>query len=139
MAKLVVNYGRTDITFFATFIGSFVHLIASYVFIVRNNLGITGTGYAAVCTFTTQLIVLVIAICCSEMKKCLVYPDSRIFSGFCEFLKIALPNTIMLVLDWWVWELMMIFSGWLGVIEQATQIILMNITAMAYMAGIGLE
>ena len=45
----------------------------------------------------------------------------------------------MVCLDWWVFELMIVFSGWLGVQEQTMQIIMLNIVAMAYMVAIGLE
>lgn len=73
------------------------------------------------------------------MKKALVCPDRRVFEDSWEFLSIAFPNVLMLCLDWWVFELMIVFSGWLGVKEQATQIIMLNVVSMAYMIAIGLE
>jgi|TARA_B110000285_G_C14646208_1_gene389819 Na+-driven multidrug efflux pump len=45
----------------------------------------------------------------------------------------------MLCLDWWVWELLILISGWLGVHEQATNIVIMNIILITYMMTMGLE
>lgn len=45
----------------------------------------------------------------------------------------------MLCLDWWVWELLILISGWLGSLELATNIIIMNIILITYMMTMGLE
>ena len=45
----------------------------------------------------------------------------------------------MLCLDWWVWELLILISGWLGTHEQATNIVIMNIILITYMLTMGLE
>jgi len=31
------------------------------------------------------------------------------------YMSLALPATLMLVLDWWIWEFMVLISGYLGV------------------------
>ena len=87
---------------------------------LKCDYGLKGTGYAGICSFTIQLLVLIIALLCTDIRKSLVWPDSRTFDGCREFFRIALPNTLMIFLDIWAWEAMMIFSGWLGVKEQAT-------------------
>ena len=46
---------------------------------------------------------------------------------------------LMIFLDWWVWELMILLSGYLSVPEQAAQIVLMNIKSFLYMFGLGME
>jgi multidrug resistance protein, MATE family len=56
-----------------------------------------------------------------------------------EYFSIGIPSTIMLCLDWWVWELLILISGYLGVHEQATNIVIMNIILIAYMVTMGLE
>jgi multidrug resistance protein, MATE family len=59
--------------------------------------------------------------------------------GIIDYVKIGAPSTFMICLDWWAWELNLMFSGYFGVTQQATQIILMQIIALAYMFAIGLE
>jgi multidrug resistance protein, MATE family len=45
----------------------------------------------------------------------------------------------MLVLDWWIWEFMVLISGYLGVNEQAATIVVMNVVVLAYMFAVGFE
>ena len=61
------------------------------------------------------------------------------WEGAKAYLRIAIPTTIMICLDWWAWELMILISGTFGVDQQAAQICIMHIVAFAYMAAIGLE
>lgn len=73
----------------------------------------------------------------------MIWPDSRTFVGIWPYIKLAVPTTIMICLDWWVWELMILMCGYFPedtrVTQQAAQIVIMNIVALAYMVGIGLE
>lgn len=66
-------------------------------------------------------------------------PDRRVFDELKQYMKIGIPSTIMLCLDWWVWELLILISGWLGTHEQATNIVIMNIILITYMLTMGLE
>lgn len=66
-------------------------------------------------------------------------PDRRVFEDLKQYMKIGIPSTVMLCLDWWVWELLILISGWLGTHEQATNIVIMNIILITYMLTMGLE
>ena len=66
-------------------------------------------------------------------------PDRRVFDELKQYMKIGIPSTVMLCLDWWVWELLILISGWLGTHEQATNIVIMNIILITYMLTMGLE
>lgn len=54
-------------------------------------------------------------------------------------MSIGIPSTVMVCLDWWVWELLVLISGYLGTLEQATNIVIMNIILITYMITMGLE
>ena len=58
-------------------------------------------------------------------RKALRFPDQRIFKDLGSYFKLALPLIIMIVLDQWVWEFMLILAGRFSVLEQNAQIILM--------------
>ena len=66
-------------------------------------------------------------------------PDYRIFGKVNAYINLAIPSTLMICLDWWVWELMILFAGRFGVVEQAACIVIMHVVALAYMIAIGLE
>jgi len=44
-------------------------------------------------------------------------PNKKAFTGLKSYYDLALPSTIALVLDCWVFELMVLISGLLGVTE----------------------
>ena len=58
--------------------------------------------------------------------------DRRVFDfdGIRQYLNIGLPNVILLYMNFWVWELMILLSGLLSVHEQAANIIIMSIVGM---------
>lgn len=69
----------------------------------------------------------------------MVYPDRRIFKDLGAYAWLGLPYTLMVVLDQWAWELLILLSGFWTVDEQASQIILVTITSVCYMCGLGLD
>ena len=56
----------------------------------------------------------------------MILPDKRVFTDFKEYFALAIPSTIMVTLDWWIWEFMVLISGWLSVEEQAATVVLMQ-------------
>jgi multidrug resistance protein, MATE family len=72
-----------------------------------------GTGLANV---STQIIVFILLQVYSwqqeELKEAMIWPDARIFLGLKEYISLAVPTTIMICLDWWVWELMILMCGY---------------------------
>lgn len=45
----------------------------------------------------------------------------------------------MLMLEWWAYEVMTLLSGYIGVNEQASQVVIMNIIALLFMIALGLN
>lgn len=115
LGKLINNYGRTEIGLYSSIVSLIVTILANYLFVMKMGLGIAGTGYSTILSALASTIVTLLYIFCSKMRETLVCPDHRVFENSCEFLGTAFPNVLMLCLDWWVFELMIVFSGWLGV------------------------
>ena len=44
----------------------------------------------------------------------------RVLSGIGEYLSLGIPSAIMLMLEWWAYELMTVIGGYIGVNEQAS-------------------
>ena len=110
------------------------------MFVVYFEMGITGIGLANVCT---QLIIFVLLVSYTNMQtdiqEAIFYPDSRTYNDLKTYFSLAIPSTMMLCLDWWVWELMVLISGYLGVDEQAATIVVMNVVSLAYMFIMGFK
>jgi MATE family multidrug resistance protein len=107
--------------------------------VVHLKLDIRGIGLAVL---ITELIVFGLLLGFTHYQKdiqdALIMPDSRVFDDLRTFFSIAFPSYVMLALDWWVWELMILISGYLGVQEQAATIIIMNVVVISYMFASGL-
>jgi len=54
------------------------------------------------------------------------------------YLKLGIPNSLMLIYEWWAFEIMTIMSGMLGVNEQAAQIILFTLVQFFFQVPLGL-
>ena len=69
-----------------------------------------------------------------------ITPDRRVFQagGLLQFFWLTLPIFLITVLDFFMWESMTLASGILGVDDQSSQVILLNMTIMAYMVSYGI-
>ena len=54
-----------------------------------------------------------------EIQKAIFFPGPESFYGIGEYVKIAVPSTIMTCMDWWSFEIMIFTSGFFGVTAQA--------------------
>lgn len=116
------------------------HYLWCQIFVIHLEFGIVGTGISNVITQSLTFLLLIFYTNTQEdIDQAIQWPDSRIYEGMSEYFSIGIPSTIMLCLDWWVWELLILISGYLGVHEQATNIVIMNIILIAYMVTMGLE
>lgn len=61
------------------------------------------------------------------------------FSGWCEYLKLAVPSTLMQCFEWWAFELIAIFAGLLSVKDLAAQVAIINTIGIVYMIPLGVQ
>ena len=100
-----------------------LHIPFCYLFVYKCDLGIRGIAIAT--TIKDGLGILLVSLwgaCCSpEISSCLASPflgkDS--FRGWCQYLKVSLPSTVMLAADWWAFEILGVMAGTIGVAELA--------------------
>jgi Na+-driven multidrug efflux pump len=57
--RLLINFGKSKITFICSLSGLFVHILDSYLFVIYLDMGIKGTGYAAFVTNTFTLMLMI--------------------------------------------------------------------------------
>jgi MATE family multidrug resistance protein len=121
-------------------VGIALHVVWLELMVVYLKLDIKGIGLAVL---ITELIVFGLLLgfthCQKDLQDALIRPDARVFEDLKTYFSIALPSYVMLALDWWVWELMILISGYLGVQEQAATIIIMHIVVISYMFATGFE
>ena len=51
---------------------------------------------------------------------------------------LGIPSALMLCLEWWSFEIMILIAGYIGVDEQASQFLVIQITDLLLMVAFGL-
>lgn len=92
--------------------------------------------------FVALILMLIYQNNLPEIKKakCSMF-DKRVFDieGIRQYAHVGVPNVILLYMNFWIWELMILLSGLLSVHEQAANIIIMSIVGMVQMTSYGMN
>ncbi|CAL4969903.1 unnamed protein product [Urochloa decumbens] len=66
--------------------------------------------------------------------------SAEAFRGVCDFLKLAVPSAVMVCMEWWSFELLVLLSGLLPnpKLETAVLSICLNTNSLAFMVALGL-
>lgn len=59
------------------------------------------------------------------------------FENWPTFIKLGIPTTALLCLEWWAFEFIIMFAGVLGVTELAAQVAIMNVNGLIFMFSLG--
>jgi len=138
--RFLCNFKKNNYCFISGLIGISLHGLWCYIFVFKYELAIVGIGIANV--FSNAIIfgsLLVFTHHQDDLEEALQMPDSRIFRGLNSYFILAFPSTLMLILDWGAFEILVLISGFLGVTEQASCILIMNIVVLAYMVAEGFD
>lgn len=80
-----------------------------------HQLGVVGFGIAvSISNATTCILLLLLTLREEKIKEAIFFPSSESFYGIYEYLRIAIPSTMMTCMDWWSFEIMIFTSGYFG-------------------------
>ena len=100
----------------AILISILFHIYLSWYFVWKLDLGIVGTGYASTITNLTNYVTLIIiSLSNAEVRKTIALPDRRSFDGIPGYLKIGAPVVFMSAIEFWVYDIMILMAGYIGV------------------------
>eukprot|EP00056_Hartaetosiga_gracilis_P005452 m.84816 g.84816 ORF g.84816 m.84816 type:complete len:488 (-) comp12171_c0_seq1:285-1748(-) len=116
------------------------NVIACEIFISRLQLGLVGTAL-------TQNLVAAFSVLCTVMyiyfSKCYVKTwagfSKQAFLHWDQFLRLGIPGMFMLCIEWWSFEICQFLAGLFGEVQLATQILQLNIAALAFMIPLGIS
>lgn len=95
---------------------TFTHLLWCHIFVVKLEMGIAGIGLAySTTSFTSLVITVIISYTLDEVKEALTWPDATIWSGWKEYLGLAVPTAGTTCADWWSYQILIILAGNLSV------------------------
>ena len=70
-----------------------------------------------------------------KIKETLLWPSKEALNGWREYFAISFPVTVMICAEIWSFEFYTLTSGYLGVAQQASQVILLNICNGVFIVG----
>lgn len=50
-----------------------------------------------------------------ELKSSYFFPGPETFHGLGEYFKLAIPSTLLMIFDWWCFEILAIYAGFISV------------------------
>ena len=110
-----------------------------YLFMIHLDYGIIGLAYATgIKDFLTWMIVTFYGSCSAEISKALTPIDMEAFRGWKEYLKIAMPSTVMICAEWWAFQVILVFAGIISVDALACCTIVMSLIRLFLMVSLGI-
>lgn len=101
---------------------------------------VVGAALALNITYILNWILLDLYIHFSKVcPKTWILPDRRSVSNIHEYMRIGFAGAMMLCFEWWAFELLAIFAGYLGVNALAAEVIIINIVAFVFMLPLGIS
>lgn len=139
--NFLTSFERSDICMKCQIFSPIIHGFICYSFTILFDLGVFGCGLSG---FVTNFIIFIVQNReLRKVKSCeaaldVRYNDPRNFKNMAEYLKLAIPSTLFIMIEWSVFDIMSIMAGTLGVSKQACQLILMNITNLVFTISLGI-
>jgi multidrug resistance protein, MATE family len=107
-----------------------VHIAANYILVNVLDYGLEGVAIGTCLCYASNYIFSTIYITiyddCIPSSFAFSIPPN-LFKKTWEYLKYGIPSCIILLLEWWTYEILTIYSGWLDVNSQATNTIMINL------------
>ncbi|XP_019707049.1 protein DETOXIFICATION 12 isoform X2 [Elaeis guineensis] len=109
-----------------------LHIPLCWVMVFKSGLGNVGAALSISISYWLNVFMLVLYIRYSASCKATRSPISKeCFRGINEFLKLALPSAVMICLEWWSFELLVLLSGLLPNPELETSVLSICLTSIS--------
>jgi len=132
--------GYTKIPMICQTMGQVFHVLLCYIFVWKLEMSITGIGIAS---SITNLIIFLSLIqftnWTEDIQEAVQWPDKNTFRGIRQYYALGIPSALMLCLEWWAFEAMSLITGYIGVDEQAAQLLIFNIIGILFMFALGIQ
>ena len=74
-----------------------------------------------------------------DYKHMIFFYNLTVLQDVGLYLKIGIPGMLMLCCEWWIFELLAIFTGLLGVEQLAAEVLIINIITFIFMVPLGIS
>jgi len=126
-----------------------IHGALTYTLIWPMGLGFDGVPLALCLSYVIHITLMLLYVRLSgtwlktwaktDPRECWAGWSRRLFQDWGPFLKLGVPGALLVCLDWWAFEIVMLEAGVLGISSMAAAGIVMQLTFMVYMVPLGLS
>lgn len=117
-----------------------LHFVWCYLFITVLNLRVVGAALALDITYILNWLILDLYVHFSKTcHRTWTLPTKESTQNLWAYLKIGIAGAMMLCFEWWAFELLAIFSGYLGVAQLAAEVVIINIVSFIFMLPLGIS
>lgn len=135
----MICLGKPMIPMMIQIITLFIHILMCYLLTQVRTFGIIGIALATNLTYILNYIIIQFYLYLTpETKKCLTSYSSNVFEGLGKYVKVAVPTTLMMIFDMWCFFALTLISNYLGVLENAGQVIMINVMTTLYCIPLGI-
>ncbi|KAK9118636.1 hypothetical protein Scep_016729 [Stephania cephalantha] len=110
------------------------HVPVCWLLVFKSGLGNVGAALSIGLSYWLNLIFLAIYIkYSSSCEPTRVTLSKEAFTGMGQFFRLALPSTVMICLEWWSFELLVLLSGILPNPQLETSVLSICLTTIAFL------
>ncbi|PKA59708.1 MATE efflux family protein 9 [Apostasia shenzhenica] len=114
-----------------------LHIPLCWIMVFKTGLGNVGAALSISISYWIIVLILVLYIMYSDSCKATRAPISEeAFRGINEFLKLAVPSAVMLCLEWWSFEMLVLLSGVLPNPRLETSVLSICLTSISLLFAI---
>ncbi|KAJ7997542.1 hypothetical protein DPEC_G00230090 [Dallia pectoralis] len=121
-------------------VANVINLGVNYFLLVSLEMGVTGSAIANTLAQVTACVLLYAYIRWKSLHtNTWAGWTTDCFRSWGSYMQLAVPSTLMVCFEWWVWEIGSFLAGMLGEVDLASQHVLMEIGAITYMFPLGVH
>ena len=112
--------GHSSLQMNVAFFGTVLHVGWNFLFVIYLDYGVVGAGLSASITnFIIMTGNMLATIYQKDMTEAtsVSFFDGRVFKNTGEYLKIGVPGSVIMQFDWGCYQILSVFSGYIGVKE----------------------
>uniref|UniRef100_A0A3P9AHB2 Multidrug and toxin extrusion protein n=1 Tax=Esox lucius TaxID=8010 RepID=A0A3P9AHB2_ESOLU len=121
-------------------VANIINLALNYFLLFSLKMGVTGSAIANSLAQMTLCVLLYGYIRWKGLhKNTWAGWTTECLQDWGSYMQLAVPSTLMVCFEWWVWEIGGFLAGMLGEVDLAAQHVLLEIGAITYMFPLGVH
>ncbi|MES1912801.1 MAG: hypothetical protein MHM6MM_005023 [Cercozoa sp. M6MM] len=146
LARFLAAHGEVRVQLLLAFVSNLFSLVVSAVVVLALDWGVTGAALATVSVEWTQFLLAVAVIRYRQLCRP-AWPAvtrrkfwAKVLQGrrLLAVVKLALSGLVMVVAEWWAFEVAIVLSGRFGEVELAAYSTCQNVVALLFMLTYGM-